>query len=153
MSIERSPRDALSTLAKREETVHDGDAKMNTALWHDGTGGEVSARTWVGGHRRRERCALAGHGSCRTARAVGGRCSPRRSFHPRRPGPPRAVDMGKRKSSKKAPPKRGPGKVPTIFDCPFCNHEKVVECKLYVAARRLSPSVTPYRCHITVQRS
>jgi len=38
--------------------------------------------------------------------------------------------MGKRKSSKKAPvKKRVQPKVPTIFDCPFCNHEKTVECQ------------------------
>lgn len=37
--------------------------------------------------------------------------------------------MGKRKS-RKAPPKRIQQKVPKVFDCPFCNHENSVECKL-----------------------
>ncbi|KAL6043826.1 Transcription elongation factor 1 [Balamuthia mandrillaris] len=37
--------------------------------------------------------------------------------------------MGKRKSRKK-PVKRVAAKVPTAFDCPFCNHEKAVECKI-----------------------
>jgi hypothetical protein len=44
--------------------------------------------------------------------------------------------MGKRKKGRKKPPpkKKIPTKVPTVFDCPFCNHEQTVECKLYVAA-------------------
>lgn len=37
--------------------------------------------------------------------------------------------MGKRKSRAK-PVKRMEQKVPTTFDCPFCNHEKAVECKI-----------------------
>eukprot|EP00898_Chlorokybus_atmophyticus_P009202 jgi/Chlat1/9283/Chrsp99S09298 len=37
--------------------------------------------------------------------------------------------MGKRKSSK-APPKKAMQKVPTTFNCPFCNHEGSVECRL-----------------------
>jgi transcription elongation factor Elf1 len=37
--------------------------------------------------------------------------------------------MGKRKS-RKAPQKKIAQKVPKVFDCPFCNHEKSVECKL-----------------------
>lgn len=39
--------------------------------------------------------------------------------------------MAKRKSRKTPKPtKKKKPKVPTIFDCPFCNHEKSVECKL-----------------------
>jgi len=38
--------------------------------------------------------------------------------------------MGKRKSSKKPTPKKKMSPVPTTFDCPFCNHEKTVECKM-----------------------
>lgn len=37
--------------------------------------------------------------------------------------------MGKRKSRAK-PVKRMEQKVPTTFDCPFCNHEKAVDCKI-----------------------
>ncbi|GBG63319.1 hypothetical protein CBR_g37676 [Chara braunii] len=37
--------------------------------------------------------------------------------------------MGKRKSSK-PPPKKAVQKVPTVFSCPFCNHDGSVECKL-----------------------
>eukprot|EP01083_Nonionella_stella_P013695 38544_1 len=37
--------------------------------------------------------------------------------------------MGKRKSKKKVM-KRVVAKVPTIFDCPFCNHSDTVECKM-----------------------
>jgi len=38
--------------------------------------------------------------------------------------------MGKRKSAKKPQPKKRQQPVPTTFDCPFCNHERTVECKL-----------------------
>jgi len=38
--------------------------------------------------------------------------------------------MGRRKAAKKAKPKRKQLPVPTTFDCPFCNHEKTVECKM-----------------------
>lgn len=37
--------------------------------------------------------------------------------------------MGKRKT-KKAPPKKIVASVPTTFDCPFCNSEKAIECKM-----------------------
>ncbi|CAI5946252.1 unnamed protein product [Closterium sp. NIES-64] len=37
--------------------------------------------------------------------------------------------MGKRKSAAK-PEARRVQKVPTTFNCPFCNHEASVECKL-----------------------
>lgn len=37
-----------------------------------------------------------------------------------------------RKKSRKAPPKRKGYTVPTTFDCPFCNHQQSVECKMYV---------------------
>lgn len=37
--------------------------------------------------------------------------------------------MGKRKSRAK-PVKKVVAKVPTTFDCPFCNHEKAVDCKI-----------------------
>ncbi|CAI5465528.1 unnamed protein product [Closterium sp. Yama58-4] len=37
--------------------------------------------------------------------------------------------MGKRKSAAK-PEARKVQKVPTTFNCPFCNHEASVECKL-----------------------
>ncbi len=38
--------------------------------------------------------------------------------------------MGKRKASKKVAKKVQP-KLETVFDCPFCNHTKTVEVKLY----------------------
>jgi len=38
--------------------------------------------------------------------------------------------MGKRKSAKKPVAKKRQSPVPTVFDCPFCNHEKTVECKI-----------------------
>ena len=41
--------------------------------------------------------------------------------------------MGKRKS-KAPPPTRVIHKVPTQFNCPFCNHEESVECRLDRAA-------------------
>lgn len=38
--------------------------------------------------------------------------------------------MGRRKSRAKPPqPKKREG-VPKTFDCPFCNHEKAVECQI-----------------------
>eukprot|EP00300_Choanocystis_sp_HF-7_P037478 c5363_g1_i2.p2 GENE.c5363_g1_i2~~c5363_g1_i2.p2 ORF type:complete len:120 (-),score=31.82 c5363_g1_i2:89-415(-) len=37
--------------------------------------------------------------------------------------------MGKRRSSKPPPKKKIP-KLETVFDCPFCNHAKTVECKI-----------------------
>jgi len=37
--------------------------------------------------------------------------------------------MGKRKKAK-PPPKKRRLTVPKSFDCPFCNHEQSVECKL-----------------------
>jgi len=41
------------------------------------------------------------------------------------------VKMGKRKSRKTKPvAKKRQLTVPTNFDCPFCNHEKSVECKM-----------------------
>lgn len=36
--------------------------------------------------------------------------------------------MGKRKRATKPPPKKKTAKLPKIFDCPFCWHEKSVEC-------------------------
>lgn len=42
-------------------------------------------------------------------------------------------EMGKRKSKRKAPPKRkATGPLDTLFTCPFCNHEKSCEVKMYV---------------------
>jgi len=38
--------------------------------------------------------------------------------------------MGKRKSAKKPKAKKRQQPVPTNFDCPFCNHEKTIECKM-----------------------
>lgn len=38
--------------------------------------------------------------------------------------------MGKRKSSKKPPPKKTAGKLESQFDCLFCNHEKAVSVTL-----------------------
>ena len=38
--------------------------------------------------------------------------------------------MGRRKSKKRVIKIRAPT-VSKIFDCPFCNHSKTVECKLY----------------------
>jgi len=39
--------------------------------------------------------------------------------------------MGKRKTRKKAPVKKKiVAPIPTSFDCPFCNHEKSIECKI-----------------------
>jgi transcription elongation factor Elf1 len=37
--------------------------------------------------------------------------------------------MGKRKSSK-PPPKKAVEKIPTQFNCPYCNHENSVECEI-----------------------
>mmetsp|Transcript_26945 Transcript_26945/g.32707 ORF Transcript_26945/g.32707 Transcript_26945/m.32707 type:complete len:85 (-) Transcript_26945:536-790(-) len=37
--------------------------------------------------------------------------------------------MGKRKS-KAPPPTKEIKKVPTTFDCPFCNHESSITCRL-----------------------
>merc|ERR1712000_291736 len=40
------------------------------------------------------------------------------------------IAMGKRKS-RKAPPKRAMNKkLSTMFDCPFCNHEKAVDVQI-----------------------
>ncbi|BFZ56172.1 hypothetical protein PYCC9005_003214 [Savitreella phatthalungensis] len=39
--------------------------------------------------------------------------------------------MGKRKSSKKPPPKKTSGKLDTTFNCLFCNHEKAVTVTLH----------------------
>lgn len=38
--------------------------------------------------------------------------------------------MGKRKRATKPPPKRKSAKLEKIFDCPFCGHEKTVDCVL-----------------------
>lgn len=38
--------------------------------------------------------------------------------------------MGKRKSSKKPPPKKARQKLDTQFSCPFCNAEKAVGAEL-----------------------
>ncbi|KAL0486489.1 transcription elongation factor 1 [Acrasis kona] len=60
--------------------------------------------------------------------------------------------MGKRKS-RKAPPKKMMQKVATVFDCPFCNHEKSVECKLdrktSVGAVRCRVCAADYQMRIT----
>ncbi|RWR90478.1 transcription elongation factor 1 [Cinnamomum micranthum f. kanehirae] len=36
--------------------------------------------------------------------------------------------MGKRKSRTKPPPKKRLDKLDMVFNCPFCNHEKTVDC-------------------------
>ena len=38
--------------------------------------------------------------------------------------------MGRRKSRKKPPSTKRKEGVPKNFDCPFCNHEKSVECRI-----------------------
>lgn len=38
--------------------------------------------------------------------------------------------MGKRKSRAKPEVKKRDDKVPTIFSCPYCNHEASVDCQL-----------------------
>mmetsp|Transcript_18294 Transcript_18294/g.51632 ORF Transcript_18294/g.51632 Transcript_18294/m.51632 type:complete len:86 (-) Transcript_18294:104-361(-) len=41
--------------------------------------------------------------------------------------------MGKRKSRKKPMPTKSRGfEVPKVFQCPFCNHDKSVECDIDV---------------------
>ena len=47
--------------------------------------------------------------------------------------PVKRAKMGRRKSKRKAPPKKKmTGPLDTQFTCPFCNHEKSCEVKLYV---------------------
>lgn len=36
--------------------------------------------------------------------------------------------MGKRKRATKPAPKKKSAKLPTVFDCPYCGHEKSVDC-------------------------
>ena len=38
--------------------------------------------------------------------------------------------MGRRKSAKKAPVKKAQPKVPTTFDCPFCNSKGQIKCEM-----------------------
>lgn len=38
--------------------------------------------------------------------------------------------MGRRKSSRKPPPKKRTGPLDTEFDCPFCNHQKSCDVKM-----------------------
>lgn len=38
--------------------------------------------------------------------------------------------MGRRKSSRKPPPKKKTGTLDTEFDCPFCNHYKSCDVKM-----------------------
>eukprot|EP00052_Salpingoeca_macrocollata_P035299 m.14238 g.14238 ORF g.14238 m.14238 type:complete len:149 (+) comp7800_c0_seq1:136-582(+) len=38
--------------------------------------------------------------------------------------------MGRKKSKRKAPPKKSAGKLATQFSCPFCNHENACEVKI-----------------------
>eukprot|EP01041_Mallomonas_annulata_P003109 gene3109-6112_t len=38
--------------------------------------------------------------------------------------------MGRRKKAAKKVVKKKKAEVPTVFKCPFCNHEAAVECKL-----------------------
>ncbi|XP_043717133.1 transcription elongation factor 1 homolog [Telopea speciosissima] len=38
--------------------------------------------------------------------------------------------MGKRKSSAKPAPKKKMEKLESVFNCPFCNHEKSVNCTI-----------------------
>ena len=65
---------------------------------------------------------------------------------------PRALAMGKRKSSK-PPPKKVAPKVDTTFTCPFCNHDKSVFARLdHVAEKGLVECGTcgqKYTCNIT----
>jgi transcription elongation factor Elf1 len=74
--------------------------------------------------------------------------APHRSSHDR----PRALAMGKRKSSK-PPPKKVAPKVDTTFTCPFCNHDKSVFARLdHVAEKGLVECGTcgqKYTCNIT----
>lgn len=44
--------------------------------------------------------------------------------------------MGSRKSARKAVKKPAAPKLETRFDCPVCNHENVVQCKLVSKTRR-----------------
>eukprot|EP00045_Choanoeca_perplexa_P014265 m.166673 g.166673 ORF g.166673 m.166673 type:complete len:141 (-) comp16628_c0_seq3:1161-1583(-) len=40
--------------------------------------------------------------------------------------------MGRRKSNRKPPPKKGAGKLDTLFPCPFCNHEDSCEVTMRI---------------------
>jgi len=40
------------------------------------------------------------------------------------------LEMGKRKSRAKPPPKKRMDKLDTVFSCPFCNHGTSVECRM-----------------------
>ncbi|KAB5521272.1 hypothetical protein DKX38_025591 [Salix brachista] len=40
------------------------------------------------------------------------------------------LEMGKRKSRAKPPPKKRMDKLDTVFSCPFCNHGSSVECRI-----------------------
>ncbi|KAB5534510.1 hypothetical protein DKX38_017596 [Salix brachista] len=40
------------------------------------------------------------------------------------------LQMGKRKSSAKPPPRKRMDKLDTVFSCPFCNHGTSVECRI-----------------------
>lgn len=52
--------------------------------------------------------------------------------------------MGRRKSKKRVIKIRAPT-VSKIFDCPFCNHSKTVECKLY---EQQNPTKIPHSLKI-----
>ena len=44
------------------------------------------------------------------------------------------TEMGRRKSKRKPPPKKKlTGDLDSQFTCPFCNHEKSCDVKMYVA--------------------
>lgn len=51
--------------------------------------------------------------------------------------------MGKRKRATKPPPKKKAPKLDTIFDCPYCGHEKTVDCVI-----DKSTSIGKVKCRI-----
>jgi transcription elongation factor 1 len=61
--------------------------------------------------------------------------------------------MGKRKSRKKPVKPRMVLKVPTQFDCPFCNHSQSVECKMqkqrHIGEVRCSVCDASFQCEVT----
>ena len=54
--------------------------------------------------------------------------------------------MGRRKSKRKPPPKkRLTGDLDTQFTCPFCNHEKSCDVKMYGSMKQALKRNSP--CH------
>merc|ERR1711934_994636 len=54
-----------------------------------------------------------------------------RTQNPKEPEKKQDSEMGRRKSKRKPPPKnRATEPLDTLFNCPFCNHEKSCEVKM-----------------------